>query len=76
MRICTAYKDCEIQECKHKIPHDCDDMYMHVATVCHDSGIISSCINIHDGKIRRNVCEVCPACGANKITVVDEDVLP
>ena len=66
-RICSAYKECTVENCVHKTPHDCEFGGYHRFMECYTSKIISACISIDkNGYINKWESERCPECGHEK----------
>jgi len=62
-RICSAYKECRMTACDHRVPHKCYDKGMYMFMPCHTSGIISTCVPIKDGQIKKHRTVKCETCG-------------
>lgn len=74
MRICSAYKECDVDTCRHRMPHECKDEYMHKFSTCYDSRLNSACVEIEEGKIPARRIDRCECCGAEKIVIYQEPV--
>jgi len=51
LRICTAFRECPIDGCRHKAPHREAERGMMRFDICRDSGILSACAPVVDGKV-------------------------
>jgi len=51
-RICSAFRECTIEGCRHKVPHEEPEKGMMRFEPCYDSGLLSACLSVVDGKVK------------------------
>ena len=74
MRICSAYKTCRVQGCRHKRPHECENRGMHRFSTCYDGKKLSACLKITDGTIPVSRWETCAHCGHSEFLTKPEPI--